>query len=276
LRLSTLASAICLIQFAMPARAQSQTFTVHGTRRTCSDITQLDSVLTSGEGAYFAGWSERDYADALAWSEACKDYGWHIPGKPRVSLLKAQHDRALPPVAVTPLPATPAAVAAPALIRVPTPTPASVTLPPAAPAMPPLKSSSADASDPLLSDDYYNAHFHEESLWVAAQAHLDIGHDGPPSSWVNDGSAAQLKNRLTADRIVLFCAHRSSNGATDVRPLLWDWRHCEALEAAAYKRLVSDNEFPTAGRGVVLGCAGLDSYLILEHCIENLVAGQRR
>jgi len=264
LRLSTFALAIGLMQFALPARAQSQTFMVHGTRRACSDITQLDSVLTSGDATYFAGWTERDYADAVAWSEACKEYGWHIPGKPRASLLKAQHDRVLPPAA------------APAAIRVPTPTPASVTLPAATPAMPPLKSSAADKDDPLLSDDYYNAHFHEESLWVAAQAHLDIGHDGAPSSWVTDGSAAQLKNRLTADRIVMFCAHRSSNGATDVRPLLWDWRHCEALEAAAYKRVVADNEFPAAGRGVVLGCAGLDSYLYIEHCIENLVAGQRR
>lgn len=241
-------------------------FIVHGSRKTCSDITQLDSVLTSGDHAYFSGWSERDYADALAWSEACKDYGWHLPGKPRMSLLKAQHDRVLPPAAATPLPATPAP-AVPAAIRMPTATPASVTLPAA---------TTADKADPLLSDDYYNAHFHEESLWVAAQAHLDIGHDGNPSSWVSDGSAAQLKNRRTADKIVLFCAHRSSNGATDVRPLLWDWRHCEALEAAAYKRVVSDNEYPTAGRGVVLGCSGLDSYLILEHCIENMVGSSRR
>lgn len=227
----------------MRATAQAPTFTVHGTRRTCSDITQLDSVLTSGDRAYFAGWTERDYSDALGWSDACKDYGWHIPGKPRVNLLKAQRDRMLPPAAAMP----------------PAPAPAA-----------------APAADPLLSDDYYNAHFHEESIWVAAQAHLDIGRDVGPAGWVNEGSAAQLKNRLTADKIVMFCAHRSSSGETEVRPLLWDWRHCEALEAAAYKRVVTDNEFPTAGRGIVLGCAGLDSYLYLEHCIENLVAGPSR
>jgi hypothetical protein len=207
---------LCLAQMGTQATAQPRTFTVHGGRKTCSDITQLDSVLTSGDRAYFADWTERDYSDALAWSEACKDYGWHIPGKPRASLLQAQHDRVMPPI------------------------PASANLAVATP---------APVADPLLSDDYYNAHFHEESVWVAAQAHLDIGRDSGPTTWVNDGSAAQLKNRLTADKIVMFCAHRASNGATDVRPLLWDWRHCEALEAAAYKRLVTDNEFPTAGRG---------------------------
>lgn len=256
----------CLAQLNMPATAQAPTFTVHGARRTCSDITQLDSVLTSGDRAYFSGWTERDYSDALAWSDACKDYGWHIPGKPRVGLLKAQHDRMLsPPAATTTIP-TPATTPAP-VVRVPTPTLAVANLP---------VTSSVPAADPLLSDEYYNGHFHEESVWVAAQAHLDIGRDGGPASWMNDGSATQLKNRLTADKIVMFCAHRSSSGETEVRPLLWDWRHCEALEAAAYKRVVTDNEFPTAGRGVVLGCAGLDSYLYLEHCIENLVAAPRR
>jgi hypothetical protein len=233
---------LCVTQIGMRAAAQERTFVVHGTHKSCSDITQLDSVLTSSDRAYFAGWSERDYADAITWSEACKDYGWHIVGKPRIALLKEQHDRALPP-------------------------------PPAAPVA--LVNASANDSDPLLADDYYNAHFHEESLRVAAQAHLDIGQDPGASNWVSAGSAAQLRNRLTADKIVMFCAHRSPSGATEVRPLLWDWRRCEALEAAAYKRLVTDNEFPAAGRGILLGCAGLDSYLYLEHCIENLSPGPR-
>ena len=56
--------------------------------------------------------------------------------------------------------------------------------------------------------------------------------------------------------------------------------------AVVYPRDVDDVEVTIAAcreldlallaRGAVLGCAGLDSYLYLEHCIENLVAGPRR
>jgi L,D-transpeptidase ErfK/SrfK len=70
-------------------------FMVHGTARNCSSITQLDSALSSDYQAFFAGWSEQDYSDALAWSQACADFGWHVPGRPRIPLLQAQHDKAL-------------------------------------------------------------------------------------------------------------------------------------------------------------------------------------
>ena len=78
--------------------APAQLFVVHGTARNCSSITQLDSALSSNYQAFFSGWSEQDYSDAIAWSQACADFGWHIPGRPRVPLLQAQHDKALGPV----------------------------------------------------------------------------------------------------------------------------------------------------------------------------------
>jgi L,D-transpeptidase ErfK/SrfK len=70
-------------------------FMVHGTARNCSSITQLDSALSSHYQAFFASWNEQDYRDAIAWSQACADFGWHVPGRPRIPMLQAQHDKAL-------------------------------------------------------------------------------------------------------------------------------------------------------------------------------------
>jgi hypothetical protein len=435
--------------------AQTQTFVIHGTPRTCSAISQLDSALSADYQQYFVGWTEKDYVEALAWSQACSAYGWHIPGRPRIALLQAQHDRAQgsaqtqtvsstatagalpsppvqaaiaapaqavagsaagsalpgPPVqaaiaapvqAVTssaagsalPSPPVQAAIAAPAQAvagsaagsalpnppvqaaiaapaqavpstaagsALPNPPVQAAIAPPAqavtssaagsalpsppvqaaiaAPAQavaseatgsampsPPVQaaiaapaqtvSSAATGSalpsppvqaaiaapaqavasaatgsalrsphvrghtaadreeDSVLSDSFFKEHFHQESLWVANKANLDIGDDRTPASWSSSGMPAQMKNRLTADRIVLYCA-RKTNDEPGKRPLLWDLRWCEAEEASAYNRLVSGNEFPTAGRGVVLGCAGVDSYVNLERCMETLTdAGQ--
>src|SRR6266851_4447326 len=75
--------------------AQTRTFVIHGTPRTCSAITQLDSALSADYQQFFAGWTEKDYVDAVAWSQACSEYGWHNPGRPRIPLLLAQHERAL-------------------------------------------------------------------------------------------------------------------------------------------------------------------------------------
>ena len=75
--------------------APAPLFVVHGTARNCSSITQLDSALSSNYHAFFAGWNEQDYRDALAWSQACADFGWHVTGRPRIPLLQAQHDKAL-------------------------------------------------------------------------------------------------------------------------------------------------------------------------------------
>jgi hypothetical protein len=124
--------------------------------------------------------------------------------------------------------------------------------------------------DSLLTDNYFKEHFHQESLWVANKANLDIGDDRSSSNWSSSGIPAEMKNRLTADRIVLYCARKTNSGESGKRPLLWDLRWCEAEEAAAYNRLVSGNEFPTAGRGIVLGCAGVDSYIYLERCMQTL------
>lgn len=448
-------------------------FMIHGVPKSCSDITQLDSALTSGTQYFFAGWGEKDYADALTWSQACAYYGWHIPGRPRIPLLVAQRDRALgssppaspaAPAAPTGAPAdvppaapavaapdasaevppgTPAAAAplapadapssiaadapatvpaaalataptaAPATVPTPAPAPATAaepvptpglaapapdpytgpvvarnsasTTPAASPAGSPAASGSAAAAptssgagwspsplaaavaesvrgapapaaalapavpaaaapaaavDPaaqaaavaapavpramavvpavpavpadaaaagssvaiplatapapivqslavpaastavvrshgspsqdqddesLLTDNFVKQHFHQESVWVANRAHLDIGGgSGAPTS-------PQMKNRITADKIVLYCARKTNSGESGSnRPLLWDWRWCESEEAAAYNRVVSGNEFPTAGRAQLLGCAGVESYVYMERCMQTL------
>jgi hypothetical protein len=433
--------------------AQTQTFVIHGTPRTCSGITQLDSALAGEYQPFFAGWTERDYVDAIAWSQACSEYGWHIQGRPRIPTLLAQHDKALglaqnqtgsnsstggalpaaavqasvaappqtelsaatgggspgpsgqaasaapvqavasaptssagpapipvpipvqaqtvssaatgggppspssqatvtmpvqaapgaatgevlptpsaqaavPPPAqampsaatgnVVPNPSVQAAVPAPSQAvpsptqavpsstqAVPTPTEAVLTAAPPGSALPapvpvaiPVQAhaaSSAAASgappapqgrnqmasdgeeDSFLTDNYFKEHFHQEALWVANRANLDIGSDGgAPSNWSSNGIPAQMKNRVTADKIVLYCARKTNSGEAGKRPLLWDLRWCEAEEASAYNRLVSGNEFPTAGRGVLLGCAGVDSYIHLERCVATLTeVGQR-
>jgi hypothetical protein len=355
----------------------TQTFIVHGTPKTCTAITQLDSALASDSQQFFAGWTEKDYSDAFAWSQACADYGWHVPGHPRLPMLQAQHDRALgaaqPQVAETPTAAPVGAAAGPVPVEVPAagdgsaavvagsagpeppapdaaaagagPTPPESVAPPrgaetmvsATPPVPgtaaaqgapgvapaeeslqpqmlttappgtalpvapaevtppmqtqmpadaavvsPLPSSrtrdrpTADDADGLLTEEFFKKHFHQESLWVARKAGLDLGDNRDAVSWPTSGSSAQMKSRLTADRIVLYCARKTNGGKAEGRPLLWDLRWCESEEASAYSRLVSGGEFPSAGRDVVLGCAGEDSYVYLERCVQTLVEGGRR
>jgi hypothetical protein len=359
----TLAGAVFLCfssQVHGQGAAQTQPFIIHGTPKTCSAITQLDSALLTDSEQFFAGWTEKDYVDAVAWSQACSEsgsseYGWHIPASRRVPLLQAQHDRALgsaqtqvvpsaatagalpsppaqgaaiaapaqavasaatgsalasPPAqgaaiatpdqgvasaatgsALPSPPAQGAAIAAPAQGVASAATGSAVPSPPAqgaaiaAPAQAVASAAAASAlpnahvrdgiasdgeEDSLLTDNFFKEHFHQESLWVANKANLDVGDDRGPSNWSSSGMHAQMRNRLTADRIVLYCARKTNTGEPGKRPLLWDLRWCEAEEASAYSRLVSANEFPTAGRGVVLGCAGVDSYIYLERCMETL------
>jgi hypothetical protein len=376
----TLAGAVLLCLCAQArgqGGAQTQTFVIHGTPKTCTAITQLDSALLTDSPQFFAGWTESDYADAVAWSQACAEYGWQVPWRPRIPLLTAQHDRAMKPaqtqtvssmatagtlpnppaqgVAAAPPvapdqtepsaasgnafqgPPVPAAISAPAQVVAsvatvpPSPAVQSAVAPPAqvvpiaatvgvlpnasvqavdaaaaqtirsaatasvlptapvqaaiaapAQAVPVVATDSVLPSrirnqivsggeeDSLLTDNYYKEHFHHESLWVAKKANLDIGEDRISSNWPSNGIPAQMKNRLTADRIVLYCARKTNSGESGKRPLLWDLRWCEAEEASAYNRLVSGNEFPTAGRAVVLSCAGVDSYVYLERCMATL------
>src|SRR5258708_30812797 len=94
----TLAGAVLLCLSAQArgqGGAQTQTFVIHGTPKTCTAITQLDSALLTDSPKFFAGWTESDYADAVAWSQACAEYGWQVPWRPRIPLLTSQHDRAL-------------------------------------------------------------------------------------------------------------------------------------------------------------------------------------
>jgi len=91
--------ALCLFAFIVHGEAGGQTrlFVIHGVAKNCAAISQLDSALISNYQPFFAGWSEKDYADTLAWSEACAEYGWHVAGRPRLALLRAQRDWALRP-----------------------------------------------------------------------------------------------------------------------------------------------------------------------------------
>src|SRR6266403_552005 len=292
---------LCLCsQVRGQAGAQTQTFVIHGTPKTCSAITQLDSALLTESPQFFAGWTENDYADAVAWSQACSDYGWQVPWRPRIPLLQAQHDKALRPTqtqtvssagAAGALPSSPAQAGIASLVQA-VPGAATANVLPSAPVQAvipaPAQSVSIVATgsalpsrvrdhmvsdgqeDSFLTDSYFKEHFHRESLWVADKANLDIGDDRASSNWSSNGIQAQMKNRLTADRIVLYCARKTNSGESGRRPLLWDLRWCEAEEASAYNRLVSGNEFPTAGRAVVLGCAGVDSYVYLERCMATL------
>jgi L,D-transpeptidase ErfK/SrfK len=96
---SALIASLALSCNALIIRAQvappAPLFVVHGSARNCTSITQLDSALSSNYQPFFAGWSEQDYLDAIAWSQACADFGWHVPGRPRIPLLQAQHDKVL-------------------------------------------------------------------------------------------------------------------------------------------------------------------------------------
>jgi lipoprotein-anchoring transpeptidase ErfK/SrfK len=88
---------VCLFTLVAHGEAigQTPTFIIHGMPERCGDITQLDSALSSDYLSFFAEWTEKDYADAATWAQACSDYGWHIPGRPRLSLLDAQRAKAL-------------------------------------------------------------------------------------------------------------------------------------------------------------------------------------
>ena len=134
----------------------AQLFVVHGTPRNCSSITQLDSALSSNYQGFFAGWSEEDYSDAIAWSQACADFGWHVPGRPRIPLLQAQHDKALGPV--------PARVGTPAgstlqRPRMPTDTALSSEPPARAPLELPADGSPVIGSDTTITSHYQDTLF---------------------------------------------------------------------------------------------------------------------
>jgi hypothetical protein len=260
------------------AAAPTQTFVIHGTPKTCSAITQLDSALSTDSQQFFAGWTEKDYADAVAWSQACAQYGWHVPGRPRIPLLEAQHNKVrgsaqmqivsgAATAGATPSPSVQAVTATPAKAEPSAATGGAL----ASPQRWDHTASNAVGDGLLTDDDFYKKHFHQESVWVAKKANLDIGEDRGPSSWPSARTSAQRTNRLTADKIVLYCARKSNSGESGTRPLLWDWRRCEFDEASAYNRLVSGNEFPSAGRGIVLGCAGVDSYIYLERCSGTMI-----
>ncbi len=270
-------------------------YKIHGTARTCSMISELDSALSVNFQAFFAGWTPADYADALNWARACAAWGWHVLGHPRIELLQSQRDRALgtaradlgtravsgsarADLGTTAVSGTARSVATTAAFGAAKAEGAASATPPVSvaalaaappPAFPAAGGAPAvDKRDTTpLNEEFFQKHFHEESLWVARRAKLDIGDERPRSSWTDGGTPAQLRNRLTADRIVLYCEKKTDPDEVTQHPLLWDLRHCETEEAAAYDRMVAQNEFPNAGRDIFLQCADANSYVDVEHCM---------
>jgi L,D-transpeptidase ErfK/SrfK len=148
-----------------PVAPPAPLFVVHGTARNCSSITQLDSALSSSYQAFFAGWSEQDYHDAIAWSQACADFGWHVAGRPRIPLLQAQHDKALGSV-----PAQVDTSTASSLQRPPRPTDLPGELPVRA-----LLELPADGSPVIGSDTTILSH-HKDTLFDIARRY-GLGYD---------------------------------------------------------------------------------------------------
>lgn len=48
---------------------------VHGVQRTCRDVVKLDEAIFNQDEAFFAGWSDADYAQAKRWVAACPNDG---------------------------------------------------------------------------------------------------------------------------------------------------------------------------------------------------------
>ncbi len=72
------------------AAAQEPTFVIHGSTKRCNDITQLDSALSTPYPAFFAGWTENDYDNAIAWAASCDQYGWPAWAPTRVPYLQSR------------------------------------------------------------------------------------------------------------------------------------------------------------------------------------------
>jgi len=271
---------------------QQPLYRIHGVPRTCSMISEMDSALSVNFQAFFAEWTSADYADALNWAKACAAWGWHVLGHPRIELLQSQRDRALgaartqagmsaaPPVSVS---VATSSAAPPVSISVATSNAAPPVSVATSSAVPTPAFPAAGGATPVdkrdttpLNEAFFQKHFHEESLWVARRARLDVGDERPPSSWTDGGTPAQLRSRLTADRIVLYCEKKTDPDAATRQPLLWDLRHCESEEAAAYDRMVAQNEFPNAGRDIFLQCADANSYVDVERCIVMALQNRGR
>jgi L,D-transpeptidase ErfK/SrfK len=135
-------------------------FVVHGTPRDCSSITQLDSALSDNYQAFFAGWNEKDYQDAIIWSDACADFGWHVPGHPRPQSLQAQHDRVFGPAQKQP------STSGSSTAQQPSRSPRDGALPAEPPSRAPLKLP-ADGSPVVGRDMIVSAHYQDTLFDIA-------------------------------------------------------------------------------------------------------------
>jgi hypothetical protein len=79
--------------FCGPAHSQSQTFAIHGRSKTCNSITELDRARSMNFMQYFTGWTIQDYDAAIAWAQACGQYGWPTYSPTRISYLASQQNQ---------------------------------------------------------------------------------------------------------------------------------------------------------------------------------------
>lgn len=85
-------SAVLLLAVTGLVAAQEPTFVIHGSMKRCNDITQLDSALSKRYSAFFAGWTENDYDNAISWATSCGQYGWPASAPARVPYLQSRQE----------------------------------------------------------------------------------------------------------------------------------------------------------------------------------------
>lgn len=141
-------------------------------------------------------------------------------------------------------------------------------------------------------------HFMEEVTWVADELRLDVGGDsGPLRGWSLRGTRSQKENKKTVVAIVNYCATAASAQIGDIPESLRNfpsqaaaarqsyeqaslvaWRLCEGNETAAYRRLISGNEFKDVDPRIIKTCSaipGSDSYVTIELCIQSEARAKR-
>jgi hypothetical protein len=84
---------LALIVFGRAVQAQPPTFVIHGMVKTCNAITELDRARSMNFMQYFWGWRVQDYDAAIAWANACGQFGWPAWSPTRVSFLESRREQ---------------------------------------------------------------------------------------------------------------------------------------------------------------------------------------
>lgn len=68
-------------------------FTIRGELKGCRQIVELDRALQGPDAQYFAGWSDADFDQAVAWSKTCFSSGFQFAGPYREESLRNYQQR---------------------------------------------------------------------------------------------------------------------------------------------------------------------------------------